>query len=623
MSRRIIKIFIITTCIFAGVWFFYSQETGALTKSSDRLSSSWPGGLADHNIQFRTTENVPAGGKITIVFAPDFVFTSGFDINSIDLSVNSGSGFVERLLASTSSAVYDRTLIATSSQGTVLTFDLNPTQGINAGSEVLVELGTNADHQATSTHRIRNPLDPAQHEIEIRTYDDAGAYLERSGIAVFIIEPVTMGSATQDARQQGAPLGFLSYETSQTVMSLYTNYEARCRYSTSSDVSFADMENDFSYTGTSTYEYYHTVLVSGFSPGNEYSYYVRCENNDSEYDYYTRCTYPSASTTPVFTASGTPITDYDCLDYEIAFTISSIAGAEGDESGYGGPNEEGDETGDNTTDGSGSGGGGGGGTGSGVGSGDGDYLPYPPPPGAPGVALRGWGYPSQNIMILQDGTEVGVAEGKSDASFGAFVEGLTKGVYTFSLWADDSQGRRSRTYSTTFWINDGTQTTVSDILLPPTASLSASEVTAGESVTVQGESIPGSQVEVQLYPQKDDLSESEISQNSVEVMADGTWSLSLNTEGRSNGQYKVKARVIMADVGESQFSQEADLAIGAAAEQAGSCPGADLNQDGRVNITDFSILLYHWDTDNACADQNGDGTVDLIDFSIMMYNWTG
>jgi len=42
-----------------------------------------------------------------------------------------------------------------------------------------------------------------------------------------------------------------------------------------------------------------------------------------------------------------------------------------------------------------------------------------------------------------------------------------------------------------------------------------------------------------------------------------------------------------------------------------------------VNITDFSILLYWWGTDNACADQNHNGTVDLIDFSIMMYYWTG
>jgi len=53
------------------------------------------------------------------------------------------------------------------------------------------------------------------------------------------------------------------------------------------------------------------------------------------------------------------------------------------------------------------------------------------------------------------------------------------------------------------------------------------------------------------------------------------------------------------------------------------CPEADLNHDTRVNLTDFSILLFHWGADDVCADQNQNGTVDLIDFSIMMYYWTG
>ena len=54
-----------------------------------------------------------------------------------------------------------------------------------------------------------------------------------------------------------------------------------------------------------------------------------------------------------------------------------------------------------------------------------------------------------------------------------------------------------------------------------------------------------------------------------------------------------------------------------------ACAEADLNHDGRVNLTDFSILLFHWGTDNECADQNQNGIVDLVDFSIMMYYWTG
>jgi hypothetical protein len=51
----------------------------------------------------------------------------------------------------------------------------------------------------------------------------------------------------------------------------------------------------------------------------------------------------------------------------------------------------------------------------------------------------------------------------------------------------------------------------------------------------------------------------------------------------------------------------------------------DLNKDGRVNLTDFSILAYWHDRSSppASVDLNGDGTITLVDFSILTYYWTG
>ena len=53
--------------------------------------------------------------------------------------------------------------------------------------------------------------------------------------------------------------------------------------------------------------------------------------------------------------------------------------------------------------------------------------------------------------------------------------------------------------------------------------------------------------------------------------------------------------------------------------------GADLNLDGKVNSTDFSILLYFWKTSspfsNSRVDINKDGKVDSVDFSILLYHW--
>ena len=55
---------------------------------------------------------------------------------------------------------------------------------------------------------------------------------------------------------------------------------------------------------------------------------------------------------------------------------------------------------------------------------------------------------------------------------------------------------------------------------------------------------------------------------------------------------------------------------------------ADINGDGRVDMRDLSILLYHWTSSmlytpyNKDADLNGDGVVNLKDISLMLTQWT-
>lgn len=84
------------------------------------------------------------------------------------------------------------------------------------------------------------------------------------------------------------------------------------------------------------------------------------------------------------------------------------------------------------------------------------------------------------------------------------------------------------------------------------------------------------------------------------------------------GIYKTQARARTIDGEESYFSEELVFKI------IDGCRGADLNFDGKVNIVDFSILLYFWgqkNPTNICADINSNGIVDIVDFSIMMYWW--
>ena len=47
----------------------------------------------------------------------------------------------------------------------------------------------------------------------------------------------------------------------------------------------------------------------------------------------------------------------------------------------------------------------------------------------------------------------------------------------------------------------------------------------------------------------------------------------------------------------------------------------DINGDGKVDITDLSMLLSAYGTTNAAADLNKNGKVDIADLSILLSNY--
>ena len=55
---------------------------------------------------------------------------------------------------------------------------------------------------------------------------------------------------------------------------------------------------------------------------------------------------------------------------------------------------------------------------------------------------------------------------------------------------------------------------------------------------------------------------------------------------------------------------------------APSSISGDCNNDGTVNIFDFSILLSNWGKPNPSCDFNNDGKADIFDFSILLSNWS-
>lgn len=605
----------------------------AMTRVSDQILSSAPGVGSDHLISFLAVENIPPSGRIEIVpEAGKFFIPNGFDYTDVDLATSfAPSGpFSNRDLGAVPSNTDDGISVLANTSSGKIDITLNSSFGIPADTYVLIRMGSTTSYGVQGDKQIVSPPVTGSYRIFISSYDENGQFLKKAQAMVSIVNPVKMSGAPEKRRMNGAPIGWLTFGTGSTILSMITNYEAHCRFSLASGTPYAAMTDSFTYA-ESQYSYYHTAEIGGLTSGQTYNYYVRCVDTVGGKDYETNCDY-IASTTPYMDAEDNPITTLKCVDYWIPFYISGQAGTEGNTSGSGSggtnPASTGTGGGSGSSSGtSGAGGGSGGGTGNERGSSRGKkYLPYPPLPGAPGVVFTGWAYPNSEITVLKDGQEAGFMLASQQAAFGGFLENMVKGVFTFTLWSEDLLKRRSANYSTTFYIDSGTQTTVANVIIPPTISINLTSFENGTPLEVSGITAPKGKVEVWLSPKKEGkINDTEIVKLESPANNTGQWNISFVTTNLVSGEYYVKARTALKEgIDKSGFSQSLPLNIGQSVQQdTGTCAGADLNRDGKVNITDFSILLYYWGSNNACADQNKNGKVEIADFSIMMYYWTG
>ncbi len=235
------------------------------------------------------------------------------------------------------------------------------------------------------------------------------------------------------------------------------------------------------------------------------------------------------------------------------------------------------------------------------------------------VIFKGKAYPSSYVTLLKDAQAAATTKAGADANFEISLSGLSAGVYTFGVWAEDSKGNRSLAYTFTISVTAGAITTVSGIFLPPTISIDKTEVKRGEFLDILGYSAPEAEIAVFIN------SEEIVKKTNAETS--GAWLYKFDTLEVDYGDHSTRARSSK-DGDISTFSKALAFKVGTKtvlAEPAKAPAKGDLNNDGRVNLIDFSILFYWFDRPNPPPeiDLNSDGKIDLVDFSIMAYYWTG
>lgn len=270
---------------------------------------------------------------------------------------------------------------------------------------------------------------------------------------------------------------------------------------------------------------------------------------------------------------------------------------------------------------------GGGASGGGGGGGGGASTNINNTTSSTGAQFLGYAYPGSSVTLLKDGQTAAVTKAGPDAKFEVDLSGLSAGTYVFALWAQDSNGNRSLAQTFTVSLTTGATTVISGIFLPPTINIDKTEVKQGDILTILGQSAPQAQVSIVVH------SASAIMEN-VNATSSGAWLYELDTSGLAFGSHTVTARALKNDQ-YTTFSQVLSFTVGSQNIQKPKTPNsvstsaaasmADINGDGHVDLTDFSIMAYWYGRPNPPAKVLLDHTtsVDLRDFSILAYYWTG
>ena len=234
------------------------------------------------------------------------------------------------------------------------------------------------------------------------------------------------------------------------------------------------------------------------------------------------------------------------------------------------------------------------------------------------ISVTGLAYPGRTINIILDAETVGSVRANASGRFD-FTTDASPGTASLGFWAIDVSNTRSITFNTTFDVTQGAVTNIAGIILPPTISVPNQNVNPGDVVTVSGQSIPNAAIEVHV----DNGGRIE----RTTANAEGVWSLSLNTASLTVAPHTLRARSVSGTgqlTTQSSFSTALQLFVGVDGQ---TTTPSDLNRDGRVNLIDFSILIFWWQTNggnsNPPADINGNGRVSIEDFSILLFNWSG
>jgi hypothetical protein len=226
------------------------------------------------------------------------------------------------------------------------------------------------------------------------------------------------------------------------------------------------------------------------------------------------------------------------------------------------------------------------------------------------VRFVGEASPNAVVTFLKSGVIIGTQTADSASGFDKNFTFQELGTYTYGIYATDVSGRQSRTIDFSVTVLPAQSVTITDILLPPTITVARAPVKRPQAQSALGVGLHNATVTSFWFGSK----YSDSFAVAVGTNASGNWTA---PAGRTLhlGTYTVNAIVQTGGGAQSPTTQNIVFQV---------LLSADLNDDGRVSLFDFSTLMFYYGTNtDKPADINDDGRASLVDFSTMMFYWTG
>jgi hypothetical protein len=247
-------------------------------------------------------------------------------------------------------------------------------------------------------------------------------------------------------------------------------------------------------------------------------------------------------------------------------------------------------------------------TGSGAGA-----LPVQAPLKKVGVYISGRAFPGAQIDILAvSGANENITArtiATANGSFDAFLTGVAAGSGAYGLVAIDPSNRTTQTkVLNANYGGTNSVLTLNASLFSPTLGLVNQTVRKGDVVGFVGMATPGYTVGAQVDGK---------TVASTLVAGDGSYKILFPTGTLAIGSHTARVRQVSPGGVYSEYAPQKVFTVTTL-----FTPQTDFNQDGVINVQDWSIFLSRWSSLNKAThlldDLNGDGKVDVSDLSIFV-----